>query len=250
MILSPLEQFEIVIIIPLYSKIFDLSFTNSSFIMLLSIVFFLLLLVMITLNGSGSIVPNRWQVIVETIYDTVLEMVNDNIGSRGKQFFPFIFTLFSFILISNLIGLIPYSFTITSHLVVTLALSLTVFIGLNIICVKEHGIKMLGLFLPPGSDLALAPLLVPIEFISYIFRLFSLAVRLFANMMAGHTLLKVIAGFAWSMMVGGTVLFLAHFIPLIILVVLFGLELGVAMIQAYVFTILTCIYLNEAVNLH
>jgi ATP synthase subunit 6 len=145
-IISPLEQFEIIAIIPLYSKLFDLSFTNSSFIMLLSIVFFLLLLVMITLNGSGSIVPNRWQVIVETIYDTVLEMVNDNIGSRGKQFFPFIFTLFSFILISNLIGLIPYSFTITSHLVVTLALSLTVFIGLNIICVKEHGIKMLGLF--------------------------------------------------------------------------------------------------------
>jgi len=125
-----------------------------------------------------------------------------------------------------------------------------VFVGINIICLKEHGIKMLGLFLPPGSDLGLAPLLVPIEFISYIFRLFSLAVRLFANMMAGHTLLKVIAGFAWSMMAGGTILFISHFIPLIVLVVLIGLELGVALIQAYVFTILTCIYLNEAVNLH
>lgn len=247
-ILSPLEQFEIIAIIPMYSKIFDFSFTNSSFIMLLSVGVFLLLLLMIT--NTSNIVPNRWQIIIETIYDTILQMVNDNIGSRGKNFFPFIFTLFTFILISNLIGLIPYSFTITSHLVVTLALSMTVFIGLNIICIKEHGIEMLGLFLPPGSDLALAPLLVPIEFISYIFRLFSLAVRLFANMMAGHTLLKVIAGFAWSMMAGGTILFLAHFIPLIILVVLFGLELGVAMIQAYVFTILTCIYLNEAVNLH
>jgi ATP synthase subunit 6 len=250
MILSPLEQFEIITIIPAYSRFLDISFTNSSFIMILGVILFLLLLLMVTSYGVRTIVPNRWQVIVESVYETILEMVNDNIGSRGKKFFPFIFTLFTFILISNLIGLIPYSFTITSHLVVTLTLSMIVFVGINIICLKEHGIKMLGLFLPPGSDLGLAPLLVPIEFISYIFRLFSLAVRLFANMMAGHTLLKVIAGFAWSMMAGGTILFISHFIPLIVLVVLIGLELGVALIQAYVFTILTCIYLNEAVNLH
>ena len=153
-------------------------------------------------------------------------------------------------LLSNLIGLIPYSFTITSHLIVTFALALMVFVGVNIICVKEHGLHMVSLFLPPGTSLGLALLLVPIEFVSYMFKPISLGVRLFANMMAGHTLLKVIAGFAWSMMASGGFLFVAHLLPLFVLVLLVGLELGVAMIQAYVFTILTCIYLNDAINLH
>jgi ATP synthase subunit 6 len=161
-----------------------------------------------------------------------------------------IFTLFTFILISNIIGLVPYSFTVTSHLIVTFALALMTFIGINLICIREHGINMLSLFLPPGSSMVLAFLLVPIEIVSYIFRPISLSVRLFANMMAGHTLLKVIAGFAWTMMLAGGGLLVAHVIPLAILVVLMLLEFGVAVIQAYVFTILTCIYLNDAIHLH
>ena len=177
-------------------------------------------------------------------------MLYDNLGSKGQQYFAFDFVLFLFVLLSNLIGLIPYSFTITSHLIVTFALALTVFVGVNIICVKEHGLHMISLFLPPGTSLGLALLLVPIEFVSYMFKPISLGVRLFANMMAGHTLLKVIAGFAWSMMLSSGFLFVAHLVPLLVLVLLVGLELGVAMIQAYVFTILTCIYLNDSINLH
>ena len=153
-------------------------------------------------------------------------------------------------LISNLIGLVPYSFTITSHIIVTFGLALMVFVGVTIISIKEHGLHMLSLFIPSGTSLALAFLLVPIEIISYVFRPISLSLRLFANMMAGHALLKVIAGFAWSMMTAGGLLFLAHFFPLVVLILLIGLELGVAFIQAYVFTILSCMYLNDAINLH
>jgi ATP synthase subunit 6 len=249
MIFSPLEQFQILPLIPLKFGNLDLSFTNSALIIIIgcTIVLFLMNLLMPTDNG-GALVPNRWQVILENIYEMISGMLNDNVGPRGQQYFPFVFVLFTFILTANLIGLVPYSFTITSHLIVTLLLATIVFVAVNIICAREHGIHMFALFLPPGSSLALAPLLVPIELVSYFFRVISLSVRLFANMMAGHTLLKVIAGFGWSMMVGG--LFFSHFIPLLTLYLLVGLELGVAMIQAYVFTILTCIYLNEAVNLH
>ena len=188
--------------------------------------------------------------VVESIYAVTYSLLEDNVGKSAKSFFPYIFTLFTFIVISNVIGLVPYSFTITSHLIVTLSLALMTFIGINLICIREHGINMLSLFLPPGASLGLALLLVPIELVSYIFRPISLAVRLFANMMAGHTLLKVIAGFAWTMMLSGGVLLVAHLVPLFILVLLMGLELGVAIIQAYVFTILTCIYLNDAIHLH
>jgi len=249
MVSSPLEQFQILPILPLRFGNFDISFTNSALIIIVGCILVLLLMQMLMTTETGAhVVPNRWQVIIEGIYEMVSGMLNDNVGQRGQQYFPFVFTLFTFIFTANLIGLIPYSFTVTSHLVVTLMLATIVFVGVNIICVREHGLHMFALFLPPGSSLALAPVLVPIEVISYFFRVISLAVRLFANMMAGHTLLKVIAGFGWSMMAGG--MFFAHFGPLITLYLLVGLELGVAMIQAYVFTILTCIYLNEAVNLH
>ena len=151
---------------------------------------------------------------------------------------------------SNLIGLIPYSFTTTSHLIVTFTLSFSIFIGINIICIQRHKFHMMSLFIPSNTSFGLALLLVPIELISYIFRPISLGVRLFANLMAGHTLLKVIVGFSWSMLLLEDLLAVFHVLPLLILVVLMGLELGVALIQAYVFTILTCIYLNDAINLH
>lgn len=201
-------------------------------------------------DSSFFIIPSSWQVLIEVVYETVSQLLFDNLGAKGEKYFPFVSVLFTFVLIANLIGLIPYSFTVTSHLIVTFLLALTVFIGVNIICFNEHKLNMISLFIPSNTSFLLALLLVPIEFVSYMFKPISLGVRLFANMMAGHTLLKVIAGFAWSMVSAGGLLFFAHIIPLFVLVLLVGLELGVALIQAYVFTILTCIYLNDSINLH
>jgi ATP synthase subunit 6 len=177
-------------------------------------------------------------------------MVIDNIGLKGRPYFSILFTLFLTILISNLTGLVPYSFTTTSHLIVTFYLGLSFFIAVNIIGIAVHGNTFFCLFLPQGSSIYLAPLLIPIEIVSYVFRPISLSVRLFANMMAGHTLLKVIVGFSWSMMACGGATFVAHLAPLCVLVILVGLELAVACIQTYVFIILTCIYFNDALNLH
>jgi ATP synthase subunit 6 len=203
-------------------------------------------------KNTCSFIPNRWQAMVEITYEMIANLlIKDIVGIIGQGYFPFIFSIFSFILLSNLIGLVPYSFTTTSQLIVTFSLAFFIFLGINIICVRKHKLFFFSLFLPSGSSLVLAFILVPIEVVSYFVRPVSLSVRLFANMMAGHTLLKVIAGFAWSMMsCGKSLLLLMHFIPLLILVIVMGLEFGVALIQAYVFTILVCIYLNDAINLH
>jgi ATP synthase subunit 6 len=195
-------------------------------------------------------IPNNWQILIEICYETISQLLFDNLNIEGEKYFPFISVLFTFILFSNLIGLIPYSFTITSHLIITFSLSLAVFIGVNIICIERHKFNMLSLFIPSNTSFGLALLLVPIEFVSYIFKPISLGVRLFANLMAGHTLLKVIVGFAWAMLLLEDLLSVVHVIPLLVLILLMGLELGVALIQAYVFTILTCIYLNDGLNLH
>jgi ATP synthase subunit 6 len=248
---SPLEQFQILPIVQLHIGVFDFSITNVTLILTLgigSVVFALYSL--LSEEGNFSVVPNRIQFVFEMFYDLIFNMLNDVVGEAGKNYFPYVFALFTFVLTSNVVGLVPYSFTITSHLIVTFALALMTFIGINLICIREHGMNFFSLFLPPGSGIYLAILLVPIELVSYIFRPISLSVRLFANMMAGHTLLKVIAGFAWSMMLAGGGLLIAHVVPLAILILLMGLELGVALIQAYVFTILTCIYLSDAINLH
>lgn len=248
---SPLEQFQILPIIPIRLGVFDFSITNATIILAFGLFSFIFVLnSLLSKQGNFFVAPSRIQNVVEIIYTIIYGLINDNVGSVAKSFFPYVFTLFTFILISNVIGLVPYSFTVTSHLIVTFSLALTTFIAINLICIREHGINILSLFLPPGSSMFLALLLVPIELVSYIFRPISLSVRLFANMMAGHTLLKVIAGFAWTMMLAGGGLLIAHTIPLAILVVLMLLELGVAVIQAYVFTILTCIYLNDAIHLH
>lgn len=255
---SPLEQFQILPLINLYFNGVDFSLTNSVCISLIGLGTFLYvmssLLQVRTENGvvsqHFSVVPGRWQVIIEGLYETVANMLKDIVGVRGEHYFPYVFTLFTFILISNLIGLVPYSFTSTSHLIVTFFLAAMTFIGINIIGGQTHGIHFFSLFFPPGSPLGLAPLLIPIEIVSYIFRPISLSVRLFANMMAGHTLLKVIGGFAWNMMSSSVLLFIAHFVPILVLIMLMGLELGVAVVQAYVFTILTSIYLSDAISLH
>lgn len=178
----------------------------------------------------------------------MLSLVTDNIKDKeAHQFFPLVCTIFSFVLLLNLIGLIPYSFTLTSHLIITFTLSISVFIGINILAVKAHGLQFFGLFLPAGTSVPLSFLLVPIELVSYLFKPISLGIRLFANMMAGHTLLKVIAGFCATMVgTGALPLILLHFVPLLILVPLYALELGVALIQSFVFAVLTCIYLQDS----
>lgn len=250
---SPLEQFQVLPIFSVYLNFVDFSLTNETVILVLILFFSLVLFTSLVKEQESSyfIVPNRWQSVIEIIYKLILSLVTDNIKDKKNQhFFPLVFSIFFLLLSINLIGLIPYSFTLTSHLIVTLTLSLSIFIGINIICVRLHGINFFSLFLPAGTSVVLAFLLVPIELISYIFKPISLSIRLFANMMAGHTLLKVIAGFAFTLMGNVGVLFLLHYIPLLILIPLFGLELGVALIQSFVFSILICIYLNDAINLH
>jgi F-type H+-transporting ATPase subunit a len=246
---SPLEQFTIVPLIPLHIGNYYFSFTNSSLFMFLTTSFFLFLISMVTLHG-GRLVPTRWQSFVEFIYEFVANLVEEQVGKSGKKYFPFIFTLFTFLLFSNLIGMIPYSFTTTSHLLVTFSLSVAVFLGVTIIGFQIHGIHFFSFLLPPGAPLALAPFLVVIELVSYSFRAVSLGVRLFANMMAGHTLVKILSGFAWTMLSVGGIMYLASMIPFLVVFALTFLEVGVACLQAYVFTILTCIYLNDAIHLH
>ena len=251
MISSPLEQFHLIPIIPMKLGSLDFTITHSTLMMYIGIFAFLVLLRILVLDNGGYIVPNRWQVFVETTYDLCLGLVSDTInGGKGQKYFPIVFVLFLFVMVCNITGMVPYSFTSTSHLSVTLGLSMMVFLGYHIICLRKHGIRLLELYYPSGVSLALAPLIVPIEILARCSQVISLSVRLFANMMAGHTLLKVIAGFAWQMMAGGTLLFFAHIVTLVVLTALIGLELAVAFIQAYVFAVLTCIYLNDAENLH
>jgi len=246
---SPLEQFSIISLLPLHVGNFYFSFTNSSLFLFLSTGLFLLLFSLVTVQG-GRLVPTNWQSFVEMIYEFVLNLVNEQLGEHGKKYFPLIFTLFVFLLCNNLIGMIPYSFTTTSHLVVTFSLSISIFLAVTIIGFQIHGIHFFSFLLPPGAPLALAPFLVVIELVSYCFRGISLGVRLFANMMAGHTLVKILSGFSWTMMAAGGLLSVASVIPFGVVFALVFLEVGVACLQAYVFTILTCIYLNDAIHLH
>ena len=255
MLTTPLEQFQIISLFSVKLFCLDFSFTNMLLINLIVLAIFSSMVYFFSAdtNYLGEttffLIPNVWQTLVEATYETAAQLVFDNLNEEGEKYFPFISVLFTFILFNNLIGLVPYSFTITSHLIVTFTLSLSIFIGVMIICLQIHKVNMLSIFLPANTSFGLALLLVPIELISYIFKPISLGVRLFANLMAGHTLLKVIVGFAWSMLLLEDFLALMHIIPLLVLVILMGLELGVAVIQAYVFTVLTCIYLNDSINL-
>ncbi len=252
LIFSPLDQFEILPILSLNLGFADFTITNVNVILAL-IFFFLTSLYFLMINiryFTFSIQLNNWPIIFNIVYNLIKDLIINNIGPKGSKFFPLVFCIFMYIVCLNLIGLIPYSYTITSHLIVTFALALFIFIGINIITARYHGFEMFSLFLPSGTSLALAFLLVPIELISYVFKPVSLSIRLFANMMAGHTLLKVIAGFAYTMMGLSGTIFFVHYVPLLILIPLFLLELGVSLIQAFVFSVLICIYLNDAINLH
>ncbi|MCZ6511115.1 MAG: F0F1 ATP synthase subunit A [Alphaproteobacteria bacterium] len=242
---SPLEQFTIEPIFDLKIGETDISFTNSSLWMAITA----LVLIVFVLVGTQrrAMVPGRWQSAVEYFYQVVADMVRDNVGTQGRPYFPFIFTLFTFILFGNLIGLIPGAFTFTSHLAVTFALAAFVFVGVTIIGLITHGFKFFSLFFPHGAPIVSAPILVPIEIISYFSRPISLSVRLFANMTVGHVLLKVIGGGVVGL---GSFFIIPGLLPFAFLVAITMLEVMIAVIQAYVFAILTCVYLNDALHLH
>jgi F-type H+-transporting ATPase subunit a len=239
---SPLEQFEIKRLIPIDIGGLDLSFTNSALFMLIAVA--LATLFLTYSMRTRALVPGRLQSVAELSYEFIANMIRENVGTEGRRYFPFIFTLFMFILFGNVLGMVPYSFTYTSHIIVTFALAAVVFVGVTVIGFVRHGMKFLKLFVPEGVPVFLLPLLVVIEILSYLTRPISLSVRLFANMMAGHTMLKVFGGFVVALGV------LAGWAPLAFVVALTGLEIGIAFLQAYVFTILTCIYLNDAIHLH
>ena len=242
MAMNPMHQFEIYRIGPeINFGGINLSFTNASLFMLISSTLILLMLFLGT--KKKSLVPSKMQLITEMSCTFIAKMINDTAGSKAKSFFPFIFTLFMFVLFCNMIGMLPYSFTVTSHIIITFVLAAIVFIGVTVIGFIKHGFKYLEIFVPKGVPIVLLPIIVVIEIISYLSRPVSLSVRLFANMMAGHTMLKVFGGFVISLgLLGG-------WLPLSFSVALTGLEILIAFLQAYVFAILTCIYLNDALNL-
>ena len=242
---NPLHQFTIGRIIPIHIGKLDASFTNSGLMMTIAVV--LVTALMLLATRRAALVPGRWQSVPEMLYEFVAKMIDDNVGHEGLRYFPFIFTLFMFILFGNLLGMIPYTFTFTSHIVVTLALALTVFIGVTLIGIFRHGFHFLSLFVPHGVPKVLLLLLVPIEVLSYFIRPLTLSIRLFANMMAGHTMLAIFAGFVAPL---GLFYFVPGLLPLAIDVALVFLELLVAVLQAYVFAILTCLYLRDAIHLH
>jgi ATP synthase subunit 6 len=201
-------------------------------------------------SNSFFIIPTGWQHLIEKLYALVTQLLSDIITTGSEKYFPFMSLVFMFILLNNLIGLIPYSFTITSHITLTFFMSFSIFVAMNVIGFQKHGVELFSLFLPANTGFFLALLLVPIELISYIAKPISLGVRLFINLMAGHSLLKVIVGFSWNMLLVENIKAIVYILPLLILVLLMGLELGVALIQAYVFITLTSIYLNESEALH
>ncbi len=239
---GPLHQFEISNLYEIRLENIDISFTNSALSMVISI----LVASVIFYLGSGKNpnIPSRLQVLVEMSYDFVANMVRDNVGNGGKIFFPFIFTLFLFILFGNILGMVPYNFTYTSHIIVTFGLAGFIFLAVTLIGIAKHGLSFLKFFVPSGVPYALLPILIPIEVISYFVRPISLSLRLFANMMAGHTMLKVFASFI--VLLG----FIGGWAPLLLVIILTGFEIMIAVLQAYVFTILCCLYLNDALHLH
>jgi F-type H+-transporting ATPase subunit a len=240
---NPLEQFAIKYYTDL-PHVFgmNLNFSNSALFMVLIVLVASVFLIASMRNKE--LVPGRWQSMAEIAYELVANTVKENVGQEGRAYFPFIFSVFMFVLLANLGGMMPYGFTVTSHIAVTFAMAAMIFLGVTLIAIVKHGKGFFGFFLPHGTPWWMAPLMIFIELFAYLARPVSLSVRLAANMMAGHTMLKVIAGFViglgWAL----------GWAPIALLVVLTGFELFVAILQAYIFTVLTCVYLNDALHLH
>ncbi|RUT96182.1 F0F1 ATP synthase subunit A [Mesorhizobium sp. USDA-HM6] len=243
---DPIHQFQIHPIIPIHIGGYDISFTNSSLFMVVTILVASAFLYMST--ASRSLIPGRLQSISEMAYEFVGNMLRDAAGKQGMQFFPLVFSLFMFVLVANLIGLFPYFFTVTSHIIVTFTLAILVIGTVIVYGFAKHGLGFLKLFVPHGVPVYLLPLVVAIEVISFVSRPVSLSVRLFANMLAGHITLKVFSGFVVSLSALGAVGVAGSVLPLAMAVALTALELLVAFLQAYVFAVLTCMYLNDALH--
>jgi F-type H+-transporting ATPase subunit a len=238
---NPLNQFAIHPLIPIHVGGYDLSFTNSSLLMVIA---FLLIVFLFYVGTSGkALIPGRLQSAAEMMYEFVANMVEDNAGHGSAKYIPFVMSIFLVVLFGNILGLVPYSFTYTSHIIVTAVLALMIFVVVIVLSLKNHGIGFFKMFFPPGAPIALAPLLVPIEVLSFVFRPISLSVRLFANMMAGHVMLQLFAGFTIALGFFGV-------LPLTFVVLLTGFEILVALLQAYVFALLTSIYLKDTLEAH
>lgn len=248
---SPLEQFEVTSFVGLNAPIlgqFNLSLTNLGLYSI--IVVFLVLSLHVIANNNNKLIPSKWSIALESAYASIHAMVRDNIGSTNEIYLPFVYSLFFFVIIANLNGNIPYGFTITTSIMVAIGLSVMIFLGVTILGLSKHGVHFFSFFVPSGTPLALVPLLVLIELISYLARAVSLGVRLFANMVAGHTLLKILSTFLYQLFTTSVIVFFVTLIPFAIFVALIGLELAVSVIQAYVFSILVCSYLKDAIELH
>jgi F-type H+-transporting ATPase subunit a len=247
---NPLEQFEIrdffYVSGPLLGEKFSL--TNIGLYLIL-VTFIILGMSYLSLNNS-KVVPSRWALVQESLFGSILNVVNSSIGKKGQVYLPFLFTIFIYVLLSNLIGLVPYSFTPSSHFVFGIGFSVAILIGVTILGLQTHALKFFGLFVPAGTPLGLVPVLVLIETISYVARALSLGLRLTANMIGGHVLLKIFSTFTWKAVTGGPILLIVSVLPFAFIVAFTGLEIAIAFIQAYVFTMLTASYLNDAINLH
>jgi F-type H+-transporting ATPase subunit a len=249
---SPLDQFEIRDLLSLDAPVLanlHISLTNIG--LYLTIAAFIVLSMSVLATNYNKVVSNNWSISQETIYSTVHSIVVNQINpTKGQIYFPFIYTLFIFILINNLVGMIPYSFASTSHFVFTFFLSFTVVLGATILGFQKHGLEFFSLLVPAGCPLALLPLLVLIEFISYLSRNVSLGLRLGANILSGHMLLNILAGFTYNIMTSGFIFFFLGLVPLAFIVAFSGLELGIAFIQAQVFVVLTSSYIKDGLDLH
>lgn len=248
---SPLEQFEVINLISLNLPLFGYWNLTLSNLALYSIIIFIIIIGLHILgNNDTNLIPSRWSIGLESSFASLSSMVRSQIGNSNEQFIPFIYSLFFFIVIANLSGNIPYSFTITTSLVVSIGLSISIFLGVTIYALYLHKIKFFAFFIPSGTPLMLVPLLVLIELISYSARAFSLGVRLFANLMSGHTLIKILSTFLAQLFTSSILIAVITLIPFTLFVAILGLELAVSLIQAYVFCILTCSYIKDAVYLH
>lgn len=246
---SPLEQFEVTSLLGLNAPIFgyfNLTLTNLA--LYSTLVLFIIVSLHFMGNNNTRLLPSKWSIALESLFASINSMVKEQIGK--EVYLPFIYSLFFFVLIANLFGNIPYSFTVTSSIIVSIGLSFTIFIGVTILGLSIHKLHFFSYFIPSGTPLALVPLLVLIELISYIARAGSLGIRLFANIVAGHTLLKILSTFLYQMFSGSIIVAVLTLIPFSIFIALIGLELAVSFIQAYVLTILTCSYIKDAVELH
>jgi len=251
-VLSPLDQFEVRDLFSFNANLLGnihLSLTNIGLYLTISI--FLILTYSLLATNNNKIIPNNWSISQESIYATVHGIVVNQINpNKGQMFFPLMYVLFIFILVNNLIGLVPYSFASTSHFILTFSISFTIVLGATILGFQRHGLKFFSLFVPSGCPLALLPLLVLIEFISYLSRNVSLGLRLAANILSGHMLLSILSGFTYNIMTSGIIFFILGLIPLAFIIAFSGLELAIAFIQAQVFVVLSCSYIKDGLDLH